>query len=498
MSVGHAEMPKELLSQADAAWLRLEDPASPMMITALLVFGAAIPFETLRATFEERLLSQARFRQRAVQPGSDQPYWQEDPGFDLGYHLQRAWLPPPGDEAALQEVVSGLLSTSLDLSRPLWQFHLVEAYGGGCALVGRVHHSLADGPALIQVLCTLAGVEPAGPKRETGQLVETGKLAGVVDALMQGGVDLLANPRSLGHLARLGTDNAAALVRLLVREPDPRTVFKGKLGPAKRAAWSKPVALAEVKTVASLVRGTVNDVMLAAIAGALRRYLQRGSGVVDGLALHAGLSVSGHAPGAESGLGNQVGALLVPLPVGLADPLERLAEVKQRMDELKGSPDASLVAGLLNALGMAPPQVQEVIVERYCSQETAMIANVPGPTERICLAGAPLEMLLFWIPAFGRVGLCLSISSYAGQVRLSVATDQGLVPDPEMILSGFHAEFDALLALARGREPDSFKIMNAMLDKAMQTLDAMLQKGKDPRESDGQNHGSPGTTHFSP
>jgi WS/DGAT/MGAT family acyltransferase len=244
------------------------------------------------------------------------------------------------------------------------------------------------------------------------------------------------------------------------------------------------VALAEVKTVASLVRGTVNDVMLATIAGALRRYLRRGNGVVDGLTLHAGLSVSGRASGAEPGLGNQVGALLVPLPVGLADLIERLAEVKQRMDELKGSPDASLVAGLLAALGEAPPDLQEIIVERYCSQDTAMIANVPGPSERICLAGAPLEALLFWIPAFGRVGLCLSISSYAGQVRLSVATDQGLIPDPEVILSGFHAELDALLALARQKGSNSFKIMNAMLDEVMQTLDAMLPQEKNLRESD--------------
>jgi diacylglycerol O-acyltransferase len=466
-------MPREPLSHADAAWLRLEEPSSPMTITALLVFGATIPFERLWATFEERLLPLARFRQCAVQPRSSQPHWEDDPAFDLGYHLQRAPLPPPGDEAALQEVVSALLSTPLDLSRPLWQFHLVDPYGSGCALLGRVHHSLADGHALNQVLCNLTGVKPAEPKRQAGELVETGRSARVVDVLAQGGVELLANPRGLLHLARLGTDNAAALVRMLLREPDPKTVFKGKLTPAKRVAWSKPVALAEVKKAASLVRGTVNDVMLAATAGALRRYLQRSSGMVDGLTLHAGLSVSGRAPGAEPGLGNQVGALLVALPVGLADPLERLAKVKQCMDELKGSPDAGLVAGLLTGLGMAPPEIQEIIVERYCSQDTAMIANVPGPSEQVCLVGAPLETLLFWIPAFGRVGLCLSICSYAGQVRLGVATDEGLVPDPEVIAADFCSEFDALLALARQRESSSFEAMIAILDEAIQTLEAM-------------------------
>jgi hypothetical protein len=151
-------MPQALLSHADAAWLRLEDPSNPMTITTLLVFGAVIPFERLWAAFEERLLPLARFRQRAVQPRSGQPTWEDDPGFDLGHHLQRAMLPPPGDEAALQEVVKALLSTPLGLSRPLWQFHLVDPYGPGCALVGRVHHSLADGIALNQVLCALAGL----------------------------------------------------------------------------------------------------------------------------------------------------------------------------------------------------------------------------------------------------------------------------------------------------------------------------------------------------
>lgn len=196
--------------------------------------------------------------------------------------------------------------------------------------------------------------------------------------------------------------------------------------------------------------------------------------------LHASLSVSGRAPGAETGLGNQVGAVLVPLPVGLADPLVRLAKVKQCMDELKGSPDAGLVSDLLTGLGMAPPEIQEIIVERYCSQDTAMIVNVPGPSERGCLVGAPLETRLFWIPAFGRVGLCFGISSYAGQTRLGVATDQGLVPDPEVIVADFRAEFDALLALARQRESSSFEVVNAMLDEAIQTLEAMLPQENDP------------------
>jgi len=503
-------LPTEPLSNVDTAWLRMEGASHPMMITMAMVFGAPLNLERLRAAFEDRFLPFRRFRQRVVQPTqpAGRPYWEDDPEFDLDYHLQAISLRPPFAEAALRDLIGELMSTQLDFSRPPWQFHLVKEYGEGCALVGRVHHCLADGPALLHVLAAVTGEgqadpEPAVSAAASGAHPDRSLAAATLDAtawvtetLARQGFRIVRNPLHLLRLARLGSSGAGALNKLLLRSPDPKTAFRGSLGSAKRAAWSAPLALEEVKVVGRIVDGTVNDVMLAAITGALRRYLQGRGEPADGLTIRTGLSVNLRSPGMEPQLGNHAGAFLVSLPIGVADPLERLGIVKRTMDALKDSPEGAMVYGLLNALGMAPADTQQALVERYCTGETAMTANVPGPKETVCLAGAPLEILLFWVPAFGGVGLNLNMVSYAGQIRLGVAADANLVPDPETITSEFLVEFEALRASVGQREAGdaldatgevSMEEMSAMLDEATRTLDALLErkeqkKGKRPSD----------------
>ena len=487
----------EPLSNIDTAWLRMEGASHPMMITVVMTFGAPLEVERLKAAFEERLLQFRRFRQLVIQPTLPytRPHWQDDAGFDLDYHLQRVSLKSPGDEAALRELISELMSTQLDLARPLWQFHLVEEYGQGSALVGRVHHCLADGAALLRVLTAMTEgshhrsrhtIEEAGVHPQPGNSLSQSAFEatlGAMATLAQEGPKILRNPMRLFSLARLGTDSARALRSLLFRSPDPKTAFSGNLGAEKRVAWSVPITLAEVRAVGRLVDGTVNDVMLAAITGGLRRYLQSCGERVDGLCIRTGLSVNLRSPEEGIELGNHAGAFLVSLPIGVEQPLDRLSEVKRTMDVLKSSPEGTMVYGLLNALGMAPADMQEELVASYCTRETAMTANVPGPAERLHLAGAPLDMLMFWVPAFGRVGLNLNIVSYAGQIRLGVASDRGLVPRPERIVEEFLVEFDVLRALADEPETgsidgavseDSFEALSAMLDDAARTLDEML------------------------
>ena len=485
-------MTREALSSIDRAWLRMEDPAHPMMITFLLVLDAPMEFEGLKAVLVHRLFQFSRFRQRVVQPREDgnSEAWEDDPSFDLDRHLRQTSLPAPGDEAALRAAVGELVSRQLDFSRPLWQFHLITSYGSGCALVGRVHHCLADGPALMHVLLALTDTEPNVPLLVTTAHASPasvkavhGSTAQLTELLVQHGINTLFNPLRFWSLVRLGTGITTAISKLLWRPPDPRTIFKGRLGIPKQVAWSTPVPLAEVKAVGRTVGGTVNDVMLAAATGALRRYLVEHGEPVGGLTIRAGLSVNLRAPDVEPSLGNQAGAVLVDLPVGLDTPLDRLRQVKRSMDEIKNSPEASLVWGLLNALGKAPVQMQNALVEAYCTRDTAVIANVQGPVETVYLAGAPLSSLMFWVPALGGAGLCLSIVSYAGQVWFGAGTDQSLVPDPEEMIVGFHAEFKALqrstqeIASDRDRaamREGSIEVMNAMLDEAIAKVDALL------------------------
>jgi hypothetical protein len=154
------------------------------------------------------------------------------------------------------------------------------------------------------------------------------------------------------------------------------------------------------------------------------------------------------------------------------------------MDEIKSSPEASVVLGLLNALGKAPVEIQDTLVETYCTRDTAVVANMPGPAETVYLAGAPLSSLMFWVPALGGAGLCLSFVSYAGQAWFGAGTDKGLIPDPERVVAEFHTEFEALqrstqeTASDRDRaavSEDSIEAMNAMLDEAIAKVDAVLE-----------------------
>ncbi len=460
-------MAKKVLSSVDIAWLRMEDPANLMMITGVLVFGAPIDYELLKATIEKRLLRFDRFRQRAVRPALGTPYWEDDPDFDLSYHLQPATLPSPGDKAALQDTASLLASTQLDPTRPLWQLHLIEQYGEGCALICRLHHCIGDGLALVHVLLSLTETEPdsswpvmkpqaqrqrrsnpvrrfLAPARTAFKATRT-----TTGILLDQAREVRADPTHARDLALVGVRGTAALGRLLFLWPDRRTIFKGPLHEPKRAAWSAPIPLQEIKSIGGELGGTVNDVLLTAMSGALRRYLLACGEKVDGLNFRAIVPVDLRKPGTEEDLGNKFGLVFLALPVGIIEPDERLAELRRRMDGLKGTLEAPVAYGILTTIGVLPESLQGVVVNIFGTKGTAVMTNVVGPKEQLYLAGAPLESLMFWVPQSGRLGLGVSILSYNGRVWMGTITDEGLVPDPDALIDAFHAEFDDLLELAR-------------------------------------------------
>ena len=486
-------MPRKPLSNVDTAWLRMEDPTNLMMISGVLVFGAPLDYERLKATLQHGLLRFDRFRQRVVQPAMSRAYWEDDPDLDLDYHLQRASLPPPGDQAALQDLASLLASTQLDFSRPLWQFHLVDNVDGGSALICRLHHCIGDGLALVYVLLSLTSTEADEPwptyqpeaRRSThsslGRLLRPARSVLTVtrqaaSAALQQAQALREDPSHATDLAKTGAGAATALARLVLRWPDPKTTFKGPLDVPKRAAWSAPIPLRDVKTIRKALGGTVNDVLLAAMSGGLRRYLEGRDQPVDGLNFRAVVPVNLRQPGTEHELGNKFGLVFLSLPVGIADPVERLGELRRRMDGLKGSLEAPVAFGILNGIGLSPQPVQDLVVSIFGTKGTAVMTNVMGPPVPLYLAGAPLDSLMFWVPQSGHLGMGVSILSYARRVWLGVITDAGLVPDPETIIAGFHTELDQLLALARqAAEQPSPQQLAAKLDEAQVALDALAQ-----------------------
>jgi WS/DGAT/MGAT family acyltransferase len=446
----------ERLSSVDTAWLRMEDPTNLMMVTGVLVFDQPLSFARVQQTVEQRLLSFDRFRQKVVYAGGA-PHWQADPHFTIRAHLHRIALPAPHDQATLQELVSTLMSTPLDLSKSPWQFHLIEEYGTGCVLLTRLHHCIADGIALMRVLLSLtdATAEPPlpaqdaaparnGHARDAGPIAAANATVRAAEELLGQGIEALLEPKRLLEAAQFGATGAVILSRLVLMSPDPQTPLKGALGVSKRAAWSAPIALDDVKAIGRAVGGTVNDVLLAAVTGALRRYLLGRDELVDGLDIRAAVPVNLRPPNEPTTLGNRFGLIFLALPIGADDPLDRLYDLKQRMEAIKSSPEALVTFGVLQAMGQISSQVQDVGMTLFGSKATAVMTNVPGPRETIYLAGAPVRELMFWVPQSGRLGLGVSILSYAGQVRLGVATDVGLIPDPDAIISAFQAEFELL------------------------------------------------------
>jgi diacylglycerol O-acyltransferase len=481
-------MTRKPLSPVDTAWLRMEDPTNLMMITGVMVFAAPMDYERLKATIEFQLLRFDRFRQRVVWPVRGRLCWEEDPDFDLSYHLQRATLPPPGDQAVLQDLASLLASTQLDSRKPLWQLHLVENYGPGCALICRLHHCIGDGLALVYVLLSLTDTSPDTPwpsyQPWTGRweqprrsplaslaqparaaLQTTSRVAGAVAHQIQ---EMRTEPTQTPTVARTAIQATSDLARLLLLWPDPKTILKGDLGVPKRAAWSAPLPLEDVKAIGVGLGGTVNDVLLTVVSGALRRYLQSRGQKVDGLNFRAVVPVNLRKPGTEEELGNKFGLVFLSLPIGITDPGDRLGELKQRMDALKDSMQAPVAFGILTAIGVSPQPIQDVVVTLFGMKGTGVMTNVMGPRIPLYLAGAPLDSLMFWVPQSGHLGLGVSILSYAGRVWIGVITDASLVPDPDSIVTAFNVEFNALAEAAhQATEPSTFQQTEARPDEAV-------------------------------
>ncbi|HVI57721.1 MAG TPA: wax ester/triacylglycerol synthase family O-acyltransferase [Luteimonas sp.] len=462
---------REPMSRVDTAWLRMERPTNPMMITGVLMFAEPMSLERLKRVVARRFLAYARFRQKAVDSPAGAA-WQDDAHFDLDWHVQLAALPgrgngrrPPRGDAekrVLERFVSQLASSPLDKHRPLWQFHLVERYQGGSALVARLHHSYADGIALVQVLLSLTDTAPGAGKgkdlakawlkrdgadvaRRVGAVERYTRLGG---RMLGKGMEMMQDPTLAAMLAREGGEIARELVHALALPDDPPSLLRGRLGVSKRVAWAEPLDLGEVKTVSRACGCTVNDVLMAAAAGALRDYMIERGDDVDGLTLRATVPVNLRPLEHAKKLGNHFGLVFLDLPVGEANPVRRLERVAECMNELKTSRQAIVAYGLLAALGMAPQALQELALELFSRKATAVATNVPGPQQPLYLAGCRLREMMFWVPQTGSIGVGISIMSYDGRVHFGLIADAKLIPDPDAVIRRFGVEFEKLLYLA--------------------------------------------------
>ncbi|MDE0199828.1 MAG: wax ester/triacylglycerol synthase family O-acyltransferase [Caldilineaceae bacterium] len=455
---------REPMSSVDRAWLLMDDPTNPMVINGFWIFREPLSYEHVLAVLEERLLVQERFRQRVVEDRGafrTRSYWEIDPEFDLRAHVERIVLPAPGDTETLNSTVARLLTVPLDLNRPLWTFTLIDGYKGGSVFFARVHHCIGDGAALVRVLFALT--DEAADGEDPVRAAAAGRPATRAAArpgtatLPEGGSGAGKAASLLSRAARGGQlvgKFVAVLAKLASMRTDDKTAFKGEVGVGKAVAWSEGIPLDDVKFVKNTMGATVNDVLVAAMAGALRRYVETRGDNPEGKEIRAMVPVDIRGP-EDTKLTNRFALVYLPLPIGVADPIDRLFETKRNMDAIKQSPEALVTYQAIAGLGVVSDKIARGVRGYYADKVSAVLTNVPGPSEKLYFAGKLLDTIVFWVPQSGSIGVGISIFSYAGQVNIGLITDRGLAPDPDTIISAFQEEFDRLLSMARLRDTEA-------------------------------------------
>ena len=464
---------RERMSRVDTAWLRMDNDVNLMMIVGVWLLTPKIDYQALCRRVEDKLLRYERFRHTVVRD-AEGAHWCSNDDFDVADHVVREKLvrrAGQGERAALQERVGALASQPLDPARPLWQFHLIDDYEGGSALIARVHHCIGDGIALISVMMTITDGGSDPPRRaakaeaknsddEPDWLADvvlkplggmSTKAAQLVEASIDRSLALLADPQQgvaglLGG-ARLGAKVLGAVAAMALMADDSPTRLKGKPSGEKRVAWGEPIPLAQVKAIGHALGCSVNDVLLATVAGAIGAWLRDEGDDPAGKEIRAMVPVNLRPLDQAWQLGNRFGLAPLVLPIGIDNPVARVAAVRARMNELKSSYQPLLAFAVLAVAGQMVQPVQDAILGLFAKKSTAVMTNVPGPAVALTFCGSTLRQTMFWVPASGDIGVGVSILSYGGGVQFGLITDEALCAVPQAIVDRFEPEFEKLLLL---------------------------------------------------
>lgn len=437
------------LSGLDASFLHLERGGqAPMHVAEVLIFeGEAPAYVELVDHIRARLDLVPRYRQRlaAVPYGQGRPVWVDDPHFNVRYHLRHAGLPRPGDDTALKRLAGRLFSQPLDRSKPLWELWLVEGLAGDrFALIGKTHHALVDGVSGVDITTVLFDTSPDAtppprpsspwvprPAPSAAQLLAEALLerATVPGEIGRGVRAALRAPRRVASTVaeRLAEVGAFAWAGL---EPAPRTPYNVRIGPHRRYEWVE-TELATFKAVKDALGGTVNDVVLTAVSGALGRHLRSRGHRTEGLELRALVPVSVRSDDQQSALGNRVAAVWAPLPVGETDPAAAFARVHDAMAQVKASHEAIGAQTLTELADFAPPTIMSQAARLQARQRlfNVVVTNVPGPQFPLYLLGRRLRELYPVVPLAENLAIGIAVMSYDGRLGFGLLSDHDQLPD---------------------------------------------------------------------
>ena len=464
-------MSEDRLTGLDASFLHIESDTAHMHVAGVMLFEGSPPeHEELVEALQRKMHLVPRYRQKLafVPFGQGRPRWVDDPHFNLDYHVRVTALPAPGSEEQLRNLAGRVFSQQLDRDKPLWEMWVVHGLEGGdrFAVLSKTHHALVDGISGVDIASVLFDVSPEPapvpepPRRwlprplpSRGQLLAEAlfERTTVPAEVVRGVRAALRAPRriagaAVGALAGVGAMAWAGM------NPAPPSPYNTSIGPHRRFTWVR-ASLDDVKAIKNSLGGTVNDVMLAVVTGALRRDLRRRKALEGTSELVAMVPVSVRSDEARGALGNQVAAVMAQLPVGIEDPAVRVASIATSMRRVKDSGQAVGAQVLTDLTGFAPPTIMGqasrlVVRQRFFN---LVVTNVPGPQIPLYMLGRKMTEVFPMVPLAPNQALGVAIMSYNGRINFGLVGDFDAMADLDQLARDFRASI-AELAEAAGVE----------------------------------------------
>jgi diacylglycerol O-acyltransferase len=482
--------PSRRLTTQDSLFAYFERDTAPMSIGTVGIFEGQIPYERLAEHFNSRMPLVPRYRHRLVPApfGLAHPAWEPDPEFNIYHHVRRLRLPAPGSEEQLAELAGKLYSSPLSRSKPLWEVYLVEGLSQDrSALVGKIHHCLVDGVAGVELMSVSLDISPEhspppvsdeewnpGPIPSRGARLigaafdRLGQFARTAGDVQAGLLDPKKPLRRAQHVL-LGVEHMGPLFARFV----PRTPFNRRLSRQRIVDWLE-MPFAEVRAIRSALGGTVNDVALTIVAGAMKRYLEAHGQSTEGVELRIMAPVNIRPDEEKMALGNRISAMFPELPLGIEDPIERLRAVRDRMEWLKKDGQPTGVDAVFQLLDLIPPAVLRLVggMPQIPNPVLNMVCtNVPGPMIPFYVVGHRLLAHYPLVPLAWDLGVAVCITSYDHKLFISLTADANVVQDLPA-LKQFFAESFKELRTAAGVVPTDLPMLVGRASQESASLEA--------------------------
>lgn len=455
-------MANERLTPLDASFLNIESETTHAHVACVMIFAGPAPsYEEFVEHLAARVGLVPRYRQRLapVPLGQGRPVWADDENFDLRFHVRVTALPSPGTETELHVLAGRVFSQPVRRDRPLWEMWLVEGLSDGrFALLSKTHHSMVDGISGMDILSVLFAPEEVGEGGGERQAWKAAPAPSSVrllaDALIERTImpnEMLRPLRAVGRRPRrlvervFTTAVGAGTFARAGLSPAPPSPYNAPIGPDRRFTWVR-ASLGDLKAIKNALDATINDVVLAVVAGALRRHMLRRGESVEGVQLKAFVPVSVRAPDQHDGQGNLVSGMITQLPVGEEDPARRLRTIGQSMNQIKSSGQAVGASALLDLTGFAPPNLLAQATRLVTRQRfvNLVVTNVPGPQSALSMAGRELLDIFPMVPLGMNLALGVAIVSYNGTMNFGLVGDFRVLDDLDELAEDFTASLEEL------------------------------------------------------